>query len=575
MSDNGIGLSEDQYIKFLAPNFSFKSGHTRGHKGVGATYLAYGFNYIQIATKAGAFSAIGTMKDAKKWLDDPNPAGNPKVEPETGPVFDDWFNEIDQGVSICVQYDSTTYPKSLSWLGISGANNWANILRVKTGLGAIKPNERIQVIITEISKSGEKSNTTLSEISYICISELVSKSKNLTEIQNKYQELFDRQGPDFRIPAKYSNLEAIFDYWEYERLKKELPFSEDQKQLIEEYKPTAIFIYVYSVNVWDKLNEQIGIRKGNNFLYGGLQLAANNMPQGDLIQIPLNKYIGRQNQAHIVLHFENCSADLRRKGFKKEIVDLGKDISRRIIEGPIKKVNKCLKKNTGAAPDLLRQKSISEWKREMEQHEKNSPLELSNENFFKPLNKISITSTPTREQDVIALFNQLIAGGVIRGISIMSTNERSTYDGLYKIAMEKPTLNHLYNKETNPLGVQEEVIDRLIHDDIESFISAPNVLEYKYSLDGLIEDIEDGVKNFNDIGLVVAWEAGSLYKRNFYLESLLLEDNIGLRQYHGVTHRLRDISTDEYICEVILLNDLILYLNHYDKCMEMQEIYDE
>lgn len=98
---------------------------------------------------------------------------------------------------------------------------------------------------------------------------------------------------------------------------------------------------------------------------------------------------------------------------------------------------------------------------------------------------------------------------------------------------------------------------------------------YKYSLDGLVEDVEDGLKNTNDIGLVVAWETGELYKRNYHIESLLLEENIGLRSYHGVTHRMRDISTNEYISELILLKDLILYLNNYDECMILQEKYDE
>ena len=90
---------------------------------------------------------------------------------------------------------------------------------------------------------------------------------------------------------------------------------------------------------------------------------------------------------------------------------------------------------------------------------------------------------------------------------------------------------------------------------------------YNYSLDGLVEDVEDGLKNTNDIGVVVAWEAGELYKRNYYIESPLLEENIGLRSYHGVTHRMRDIFTNEYVSELILFEDLILYLNNYDECM--------
>jgi DNA topoisomerase VI subunit B len=41
--DNGIGLSLEQVRLFLRPNVSFKENQNyRGHKGVGATFLAYG-----------------------------------------------------------------------------------------------------------------------------------------------------------------------------------------------------------------------------------------------------------------------------------------------------------------------------------------------------------------------------------------------------------------------------------------------------------------------------------------------------------------------------------------------------
>lgn len=567
VTDNGVGFQEEEYIKFLAPNFSFKNGNTRGHKGVGATYLAYGFNYIQIATKSPDFEAVGVMKNARKWLSDPAPSGNPKVEPDKNAVIDPVFHDFDRGVSITVNYDNTTYPKNLSWIGINKAKDWLSILKVKTGLGAINENKQIQVDVIVEDKKGDISKATSEGIEYLEIQSFVAKSQNYTDIQHKLTTLFDKHGPQFRMPSKISNLEAIYDKWDYTKIVSLLNFTDEQKELIDLYKPTMIFYYVYSINVWNKINEKVGIRKGLNVLYGGIQIAANNMPQGELIQIPLNKNIGRQNQAHVVLHFEECSADLGRKGFKKEITDLAKDIARKLLDGPLMKIKQCFKKNTGVAPDLIREKKISEWKQQMIQHEQANPLQLVNDNFFKPLNRISITSIPTREQDVIALFNQLIAGGVIRGIRIMATNERSTYDGLYRIVIEEPTENHIYNRETNPLGIEEEIVERFKENSDEGFVSEPNVLEYKYSLDGLVEDVEDGLKNTNDIGLVVAWEAGELYKRNYYIESPLLEENIGLRSYHGVTHRMRDIFTNEYVSELILLEDLILYLNNYDECM--------
>ena len=106
VTDNGIGFKEAEYLKFLAPNFSFKpGGTTRGHKGVGTTYLAYGFNYIQIATKTPDFSAIGVMKDARHWLEDPAPSSNPQVVPDANEVEDSFFMQIDRGTSMTIKCD--------------------------------------------------------------------------------------------------------------------------------------------------------------------------------------------------------------------------------------------------------------------------------------------------------------------------------------------------------------------------------------------------------------------------------------------------------------------------------------
>ncbi len=190
------------------------------------------------------------------------------------------------------------------------------------------------------------------------------------------------------------------------------------------------------------------------------------------------------------------------------------------------------------------------------------------------MKKVSITSYPTREQDVIALFNQLLAGGVIRGIKIMATNERSTYDSLYRIEIKKPKELQIFDKCNNPLGIVEDAVDDILKNE-EIFLSDPQVLEYKYSLNGFIEDIESGVKNTNDIDLVVAWESGNRYKDNYIIESLLIEGNEGLRRYHGVTHHLHDANTNEYVCDMILLKDLILYLNDKEEAATLQDSYDD
>jgi hypothetical protein len=575
VTDNGIGFKKSEYLKFLAPNFSFKSDGFRGHKGVGTTYLAYGFNYIQIFTKTPDFSAHGVMKDARNWLDDSAPSDNPKVVESIEPVKDSWFDEIDRGTSMTVQCDSESYPKDLSWMGLTDADGWLKVLRVQTGLGQINKISDVKVVLTVYDKTGKCTIEQVNSPTYLSVHEFLSKVQRVNDINAKMDELYkkNRFAPGYKLPSKFTNLDAVYDKWTCEELCQKLNLSEEELTLVKKYNVTVIFSYVYSLSVWDKIDESIGIRKGNHVLYGGIQLAANNMPQGELIQIPLSKNIGRQKQANIVVHFEKCSADLGRKGFKKEVTDLGKEIGRKLMDNPLMKVRTCFKANTGASPDLRRQTILSEWKKEMTLHEQQCPLVLENPNFFDPVKKISITSVPTREQDVIALFNQLIAGGVVRGIKIMSTNERTTYDSLYKIVISNNRELQLYDKVLNPLGVSEDVLEEMLIDRDE-FVSDPQVLEYKFSIDGLIEDIESGIKNTSDINLVVAWEAGEHYKDNYIIESLLVDGNESLRQYHGITHKLHSANTSEYVCDMILLKDLVMYLNNSDGFEELQESYE-
>lgn len=573
VSDNGVGLDEDKFMKFLCPDISFKSGKTRGHKGVGATYLAYGFNYIQVASKSNSYTAVGKMENARRWLDDENPAGNPHMKPDTDEPRDSVFSNVDRGVSIFVKFDQTTHPRDLKWIVADKAEDWLKILSIKTGLGAFFDNDKIKVEVVVIDKHGKPTNIVNQGISFFKLHDSLNRSMSISEIEFKQDDLFKKNGPRFQLPARYKNLDAVFQYWKYDNIIElhengAIKLDESEIEILNRHTPSIIGTYFYSAKVWDEINKSLNVRAGTKVINAGIQIAANNMPQGELIQIPLNRNIGRQNQIHYLIHFENCSADLGRKGFQSEIVDFAKEISKKLSDGPLVKVRHNLRVNTGAAPNLNREQAIDNWKTDMLDHEKINPLELVNQNFFLPTCKISITSNPSREQDVIALFNQLIAGGVIRGIKIMSTNERFTYDGLYKILIEEPTEHHLFNKDTNPLGIEKSVLQA--HNKFP-FLTSPKILEYKYSLDGLIEDIETGDKNSNDIGLVIVWETGSEYKHNYAITSYLDPDNLTLREFHGVTHLLTNLTSGQREMELIVLSELVEFLNNQETAVEKQK----
>ena len=571
VTDNGTGLSKEKYQQFMAPSFSFKTddGRTRGHKGVGATYLGYGFNYIQVATKTGDFNAVGKMIDARKWLSDQNPAGNPKMIHDTMGCLSDEFMKLDKGVSVAVRFDQDTNPGDLSWLQAQTADQWLKVLSIKTGIGSIISHSDVKVTIKAVDRFGKETFDEKKGTEYLWPHELVNKAEKLSSVRDKQKELFDRDGANFRMPASMRNLDCLYDIIKYDKLEEIVELDEEEKEIVNRHKPEVYFAYMHTAKFWNTYNESLGIRVGVKILQPGVQLAANNMPQGEVSQIPLKRNIGRQNQIHAVVHLDACRADLGRKGFQKELVEFSQGIVGELIKGPIAKLREYLRPVTGSRSDLQRERVLAEWKAEFEEHERTCPLVIENENFFLPVKSVAITSKPTREQDVIALFNQLLAGGVIRGIRIMATNERLTYDSMYRVVFQPPDEHHVYSKSDSPLGV--------LQDNLQSgFKSEPKILEYKFSLDALIEDIETGVKNSNDIALVVVWETGKDYQGNYLITSLLDPDNLSERQYHGITHVMTNVSTGQREMDLIVLEELVEFLNDQEtEIVNQKKKYEE
>ena len=189
VTDNGIGLSEEKFKQFLAPSFSFKSGRTRGHKGVGATFLAYGFNSVRIGTKHPDFNAVGRMNDARKWLHDDNPAGNPKIFPAKRSKDDAALEDVDRGVSITLTFDNSTKPGDLRWIQAKDAQAWSKILQVKTGLGGIHYDRPVQCDVIVRDAEGVETSNTLEMPVYFWPHQIVIKSMRFRELKKKEKEI--------------------------------------------------------------------------------------------------------------------------------------------------------------------------------------------------------------------------------------------------------------------------------------------------------------------------------------------------------------------------------------------------
>lgn len=562
ITDNGTGFEALEFKAFVAPNMSFHKGNdhgTRGNKGVGASYLAFGFDYFCVNTISSTFAYCGELNKGRSWVDGNDDDDSPKII-SCAPL--EKQNITDTGTSILIRVGgANTKPKTMKYFSANTPKEWGHLLKAKTPLGAVGEPPANTTCTISVVKNGAVSIEEI-ELGYTYPHKFINSPLDLDDFLQWQSEAVKKNHDATNIPAKYKKRSGIYkNYDEKELLDLGGGWSSEEADLIRLHSVNAYAIFMHSTDVWDFINDkQMGLRKGLRILRGGLLIANNGMIQGEYLVIPLTSTIGYQKQCHVVVHLTNADPDLGRKGFQPEVRQLCEEISKRIVNNSLKRFRHLLKPNTQTDGEDEKEKKLAEWIREQEEFQKKFPLTLTNKHFFKPKNEISIVSIPQKEQDVIALFNQLIAGGVIRSINLLATSQTMQYDGVYRYVISSDEGTYAFDGDSNPLGLEPEKL--------KNFESQPKVLEYKHNLDYLIQDFHNEEKRADDVNLAICWEMGSLWKEDFECTSYLLDDNISHRNYHGLTHQLNSATSR---IDVVVLSELIQYLEDYEGSQTWQK----
>lgn len=568
VADNGIGFTHDQFRSFMSPNITYKSaGEARGNKGVGTTYLAYGFHKMVVYTKTKDFTQYAEIRDARNWVDDKtDQIDMPFVEPLNMPDKDFPFS---QGTSFKLFFtdDQGRRLKDLSWLGITTAEKWCSILLSNTPLGHVTTDQTASNVIFNLDVIDESQHITsvsAQEASFFYPHLFFSiNALNLDDLINWQKAEIEKQRDVSRIPQRFKKKLCYYKFYTTHEIvalaNRSKTLTDEEMIMIRQYSLTAYGYFCNSVDRWSDINKKfIGIKRNTNYITFGLQLATDNMIQGSSLQIPLTSNIGFQKQSQVIIHLNGAEPDLGRKGFQPEVRQLAERISSMIVSLGLSPRRELLSADGNYNKRDNELRTLHEIIRATEEHEDSKPLMINNESFFLPIKQISITSAPLVEQDVVVLFNQLLAGGVIRSIELMASSSRNQYDGIFRIRVLEPIENHYYHISDNPLGISRE------NPISAGKQTAPQFLEYKYSFDNLIQDFDNEDKHPKDLGLVVVWTMGSgRWKERFQVISYLLSEYQDRRPYHGLTHEVFDsVSSNQRVFYCVVLEELIGYLNN-------------
>lgn len=142
VSDNGVGMSKEVVLKFFfTPYATSKSGDgkatdQRGEKGVGATFLSYGSNFVHVSTLSAETGELTscTLSNGLAWATKAKGLlPMPQVEPhDPHPQV----TSAKHGTTVTIVFSEGMNISNLSEFGET-SKQWQAILRLHTALGYI------------------------------------------------------------------------------------------------------------------------------------------------------------------------------------------------------------------------------------------------------------------------------------------------------------------------------------------------------------------------------------------------------------------------------------------------------
>lgn len=524
--DSGRGIPLEDLRNFIAPDNTdkrglFNEGKVRGHKGVGLTFLAYGFNNFEVESKTESGEHYQLkLEDGREWVEDREQLDPPKATIER--KIDD--GELDhRGTRIELKADNQSQPRVLS-RAFNNIKLTAAILEMQTAIGVVPPRDSThpevdaRLLYTDTAGvTKEKELRTAFRFPHVDLpshhqvldlgdyiqknsGEVEPKAKDKKAYHAVYRTLDPQQVSD-SVGSKGGEV---------------LMEPEEVEKFIGNHNVYVYGLFAYSTTFRDDLTDHWEVAGNKKFHYPGVRIATDGMVSSWKKEVSLSMAAGNKDRIWLVYHFEDIEPDMGRKDFPPEVHDVINVTEQNISSDLIEKALPFLRpapKGGNSGPTSPVKPAVKAYER------KKNPLEPPT---TPDGTKIPLLSEPEGEQDTIAIFNQLLGLGLINCYQPVYFSGTDDYDAYF---------------EYDSSLVSDFLKQALPGDEDLPESQKEGVAEFKFEASDLLQDIVNDTKVWTDIQYLVCWEIEN-EERSMGGDLIQFSDISSTtdRRYAGVTH---------------------------------------
>lgn len=557
--DNGSGIAVDELPRLLRPFMGDKrQANARGHKGVGTTLLAYGHRKFEIHTKThGMENAIGyAIEDGRAWA-----LADEALEPPVFRILEEPHPSLEpfaSGTFAKIYLDANTSTQRLRSVLHNTPKMWATVLRGSSAIGYVSLSttrdampdwvKNLNVMLTHRDGVEQVEFKFPLPHTFSINNEVVCKDlqwlQNNPGVNREFSLIYcERNHAQLRDLLRDKLTELENDNQE-EFLAIMNAFNDFE---VEVYASLAYKNTFYEEQFRTEIELPNARRLSLPFsVDGGVVLSSVNMPMADLQKHTDAKIQPQLRRRYfLLLHLnKKFSPDIGRKTIPQALGSLVSWLEKAMLgllrtqEGRLLRDRE---QQTRPAGGNLRM--ASEELRKLGQ----TVVAMEGADDETDMSDMVIARTPRYEEEVVALFIDLLVRNILKGYVVRALpGNSSRYDCFFDYSISEED------------AVSDDVIglhqDQLVNGPL-SFTAV--WLEFKRDVDGLVSNLEseDGdpsKKYFSQISVAVVWEANQTNSDNFEL----VEIEKRQRQFFGATHVLQAENND-HVIEIIELRTVI------------------